>query len=56
MPRAKKDGQYINYRIERELYEKLRKLADERGQTMTMCIERILKDYFDRLEKSEENK
>lgn len=50
MPRPKKDGHYINYRIERELYEKLRDLADDRGQTMTVCLERILKDYFDRLD------
>ena len=47
MPRPKKDGKYINYYIERELYEKLRDLAEERGQTMTTAIERILKDYFD---------
>lgn len=38
---------------ERELYEKLRDLAVERGQTMTTAIERILKDYFDKLEDAE---
>ena len=53
MPRPKKDGKYINYYIERELYEKLRDLAEERGQTMTTAIERILKDYFDKLEDAE---
>jgi predicted DNA-binding protein len=53
MPRPKKDGKYINYYIERELYEKLRDLAVERGQTMTTAIERILKDYFDKLEDAE---
>lgn len=50
MPRPKKDGKYINYYIERELYEKLRGLSEERGQTMTVAIERILKEYFDKLE------
>ena len=53
MPRPKKDGKYINYYIERELYEKLRDLAEERGLTMTTAIERILKDYFDKLEDAE---
>lgn len=50
MPRPKKDGKHINYYIDRELYEKLRDLAEERGQTMTVAIERILKDYFDKLD------
>lgn len=50
MPRPKKDGRYINYYIDRVLYEKLRDLAEERGQTMTVAIERILKDYFDKIE------
>ena len=50
MPRPKKDGKHINYYIDRGVYEKLRELAEERGQTMTVAIERILKEYFDKLE------
>ena len=46
MPRQKKDGHYINYYIDRELYERLQKYADEKGQTATMALERILKQYF----------
>lgn len=48
MPRAKKDGRYINYFIDREIYERLEKYADEKGQTKTIAIERILKEHLDK--------
>ena len=56
MPRAKKDGQHINCYIERTLWEQLKSYADEKGQTMTTALERILKQYFERVnqEKSED--
>lgn len=47
MPRAKKDGQHINCYIDRTLCEQLKAYADEKGQTMTMALERILKQYFE---------
>ena len=46
MARTRKDGTYINYYIDRELVEKLRDYAEEKGQTMTMALERILEDFF----------
>lgn len=46
MPRAKKDGQHINCYIDRELCERLKVHADEKGQTITTALERILKEYF----------
>ena len=42
MAREKKDGRFINYYIKREVYEELKKYAEEKGQTMTTAIERIL--------------
>ena len=45
-----KDGRYINYYIDREIYERLKKYADDRGQTMTIAVERILKAYLDEQE------
>lgn len=53
MARPKKDGAYINYYIDRELVEKLRNYADDKGQTMTMALERILIDFFDKEDKKE---
>lgn len=47
MARPKKDGHYINYYIDREIYERLRQYAEDKGQTMTVAIERILKAYLD---------
>ena len=48
MPRPKKDGRHINYYIDRLIYERLEEYADEKGQTMTMALERILKQFFDK--------
>ena len=48
MPRPKKDGRHINYYIDRLIYERLEEYADEKGQTMTTALERILKQFFDK--------
>ena len=48
MARPKKDGRHINYYIDRMIYERLEEYADEKGQTMTMALERILKQFFDK--------
>lgn len=48
MPRPKKDGRHINYYIDRMIYERLEEYADEKGQTMTTALERILKQFFDK--------
>ncbi len=54
MPRAKKDGQHINCYIDRTLCERLKAYADEKGQTMTTALERILKQYFEGLDDNSE--
>ena len=46
MARAKKDGQYINCYLEREVVETLEQYCDETGLTKTVAIERILKKFF----------
>jgi len=50
MARAKKDGKNICYYVDRELVEKLQEYAEERGQTNTMALERILRKFFSELE------
>lgn len=47
MPRAKKDGHYINYYIARDVYDTLQAYAAEKGQTTTTAIERILRKHFE---------
>ena len=50
MPRKKKDGRYINYYLDRQIYERLERYADDKGQQMTTAIERILKEHLDKYE------
>lgn len=42
MARPKKDGRFINYFIDRDIYERLKSYAEAKGQSMTTAIERIL--------------
>lgn len=48
MAKPKKDGQFINFYLDRSLYNRLTYYAEERGQTKTVAVERILKQVFDR--------
>lgn len=50
MPRKKKDGRFINYYIDRRIYERLERYANEKGQQMTTAIERILQEHLDKYE------
>ena len=50
MARKKKDGEHINLYVDRGVVQKLREYADEKGQTVTMALERILTDFFNKEE------
>lgn len=50
MPRKKKDGRFINYYLDRNLFERLERYADDKGQQMTAALERILEEHLDRYE------
>ena len=47
MARAKKDGVYINYYIQKDIKDRLDRYCEDVGQTNTMAIERILKQFLD---------
>ena len=47
MSKPKKDGRYINFYMDRNLFDRLSIYADKKGQTKTMAMERILKERFD---------
>jgi predicted DNA-binding protein len=51
MARQKKDGTYLNVRIETSIYNRLNALCEEAGQTKTIAVERALTDYLDNYEK-----
>lgn len=50
MPRKKKDGRFINYYIDRSIYERLERYAEDRSQPMTTALERILDEHLSRCE------
>lgn len=50
MARKKKDGRFINYYIDRSIYERLERFAGDKSQQMTTALERILDDYLTRYE------
>ena len=56
MARPKKDGVFINYYIDRQVKEMLDKYCEEKGQTNTMAIERILKEFLSQYHAEKQNK
>ena len=54
MPRQKKDGRHINYYIDRKVFEELEEYAQEKGQTMTTALERILSQFFEQSRKEKD--
>lgn len=50
MARKKKDGRFINYYIDRLIYERLERYADDKGQPVTAALERILDESLTRYE------
>lgn len=53
MPRPKKDGERVSLFLNREMMERLRAYADEKGQTLTTAIERIITAHLDSVEAQE---
>ena len=47
MGKPRKDGQRFNMIMDRNLYNRLSFYAGEKGQTMTLAIERLLKQSLD---------
>lgn len=47
MGKPRKDGQRFNMIMDRNLYSRLSFYADQKGQTRTTAIERILKQHLD---------
>lgn len=54
MPRAKKNGTYLNVCIETSIYEKLERFCEDAGQTKTIAVERALSEYVENYEKKQQ--
>lgn len=48
MPRAKKDYKNISLKMDAKIHATLVAYADDKGQSLTTAIERILKERFDK--------
>lgn len=51
MPKPKKDGEKVSLYLDRVMMERLREYAEEKGQTLTMAMERLIKAKLDEVEK-----
>ena len=54
MARQRKDGTYLNVRIETTIYNRLERLCEDAGQTKTVAVERALTEYLDNYEKKQQ--
>lgn len=53
MARAKKDGQYFNCYLRKDILERLTAYSDETGIPKTFVVEKALQKYLDTVMKSE---
>lgn len=53
MARRKKDGRFINYYIDRLIFARLERYADEKGQPVTTALERILDEALPQYDQEE---
>ncbi len=56
MARAKKDGRKVNYYIDSTLLDRFDKYCEEKGQTKTTALERILEEALDHYDKEKASK
>lgn len=54
MTRQRKDGTYLNVRIETAIYNRLEALCEDAGQTKTVAVERTLTEYLDNYERKQQ--
>lgn len=53
MARAKKDGQYFNCYLRKDILERLTAYSDETGIPKTFVVEKALQEYLDKVIKIE---
>lgn len=51
MSRAKKEGEKISLYLEKDTVARIRAYAEEKGQTLTMAIERAINGFLDEEDK-----
>lgn len=56
MARQKKDGTHVSLYLDTELFTRLKAYAQDKGQTNTTAIERILREFLDRYDSNSDGK
>lgn len=54
MARQKKDGERVSLYLDRTMMEQLREYANEKGQTLTMAMERLIKAQLSEMAEREQ--
>ena len=54
MAKPKKDAKNISFYMNSNIVDRLHDYADEKGQTLTMAAERLLKEGLDKYDKEKE--
>ena len=52
----KKDGKNISFYMDADIVDRLHVYADDKGQTLTLAVERILRDALDRYDEESAGK
>lgn len=50
MGRPKKEGQYLNVRIDRDVYDKISEICEEAGHTKAFVVEKALASFIEEYE------
>lgn len=53
MARPKKDGTYLNVKIQTDVYNRLENFKEKSGQTKTFIVEKALTSYMDDYDEKE---
>jgi len=56
MAKPRKNAKNISFYMDAEIVDRLHEYAEDKGQTLTMATERILKDALDRYDKEKTKK
>ena len=54
MGRPKKEGQYLNVRINRDIYDRISEICEEAGHTKAYVVEKALTGFIEDYEENKE--
>lgn len=52
MPRVRKDGKYINLKIQRKIYDRFENYCEKEDRTKTAALERMITAYLNEYDKT----